>query len=328
MKPYCKLEFDGAPSELVTEALKKVKIDLNSGKDPDKIDITLSDPFAQLPRPRDKAHIYCTLGWIGGAKKKHGPFICDQYSGGFKTQEGEILSIAGTSVDLQSKIKSRTTETHIKKTLGDIMNIEAAKAGFSAHVSPDLAGYFYEHFPTSEQSFMQMVSELAKTHNAIEKYRDGKVYFLSRATGISASGALLQHTLGRGDLEEWDWVRTFRNKYKGVKAASRDYDKAKRKVAKENLSEGDAWYEIRKLFPDEKTAATAAKSRANQLKRKERELWIKTKVGDPQLLEQIDLTLEGVSEEADRAWITKTATHEYDAETEGYNSEATCEMKL
>lgn len=328
MKPFCKLKFDGAPSDLVTAALKNVKIDLNSGNEPDKIDITLADPFSQLPRPREKAKIYCTLGYEDGPSKKHGPFIVDQYSGAFKSGDGETLSIAGTSVDLQSKIKSRATATHKKKTLGDIIQAEAGKAGFSAHVSDDLASYFYEHFTRSEKSLMQMIADLAETHDAIEKYKDGKVYFLSRAKGISASGALLTHTLDRSELEEWEWVRTFRNNYKGVKAASRNYDKAKRQVTKEPLDKGDAWYEIRKLFPDEKIAKTAAKSKAKQLKRDERNLTIRTKVGDPNLLEQVDLTLEGISPEVNMAWITKTAHHEYDADTEGYNSEATCEMKL
>lgn len=328
MTPFCKLTFDGAPSDVVTEALKTAKIDLNSGKEPDKIDITLSDPFSQLPRPRDKAKIYCTLGYVGGPKHKHGPFIVDQYSGGFKESEGEILTISGTSVDLQSKIKSRATATHKEKTLGQIIKAEAGKAGFSAHVSPDLASYFYDHFTRGEKSLMQMIADLAEDHDAIEKYKDNKIYFMSRALGITASGAFLSHTLDRSELLEWDWVRTFRNNYKGVKAASRDYDKAKRKVTKKPLSSGDAWYEIRKLFPNEKIAETAAKSKAKQLQRDERNLTIKTKRGDPSLLEQVDLTLTGISPEVNRAWITKTATHEYDAETNGYDSSATCEMKL
>jgi phage protein D len=328
MTPFCKLEFDGAPSQLVTDHLISVNIVLNSGKDPDKIDVKLSDPFSQLPRPRDKAKIYCTLGYIGGKKRKHGPFIVDEYAGDFDEDIGEFLSIKGTSVDLQSKIKNRATKTHKKKTLGDIIKAEAGAEGFGAYVSPDIASFYYKHFHRGEKSLMQMIGELAETHDGIEKYKDGKVFFMSRALGMTASGGLLQHTLSRSELKSWNWVRTFRNNYKGVKASNRDHDEGKRKVSKEPLGDGDAWYEIRKLFPNEELAKTAVKSKAKQLKRDERNITIKTKIGDPDLLEQVDLTLTGISPEVNMAWVTKTATHEYDADANGYNSEATCEMKI
>ena len=94
MEPFCILEFDGAPSDVVTQNLKKATVTLNSGKDPDKIDIELSDPFSQLPRPREKAKIYCTIGYKGGKRRKHGPFVVDEYAGSFKEADGETLTTA------------------------------------------------------------------------------------------------------------------------------------------------------------------------------------------------------------------------------------------
>lgn len=328
MTPFCKLEFDGAASDLVTEHMKDVTINLNTGETPDKIDITLSDPLAQLPRPRAKAKIYCTLGYVGGKSRKHGPFISDEYSSGFETGEGDFLKITGTSADFQSGIKGRATKTHKDTTLGKIIQAEASASNYDAYISSDLASFEYEMFFRGEKSFMQMVSELAETHDAIEKYRDGKVLFMSRSGGISMSGQKLFHTLSRDELEGWNFNEKLRNNYGGVKAATRDHDKGKRKVVKEPLNDSDPWYEHRKLFPNEKIAKTAAKSKAKQLKRDEKTLSITTKIGDPDLLEMIDLTLSGCSPEADQTWVTKSATHTFNAENEAYGSTAECEMKL
>lgn len=328
MIPFCKLEFDGAPSDLVTQHLKDVTINLNTGETPDKIDITLADPLAQLPRPRAKAKIFCTLGYVGGKSRKHGPFISDEYSSGFASGEGDFLKIVGTSADFQSGIKGRATKTHKDTTLGAIIQAEASASDFEAYVSPDLGNFEYEHFFRGEKSFMQMISELAETHDAIEKYKDGKVLFMSRNGGISVSGQPLFHQLSRDELEDWTFNEKLRNNYGGVKAATRDHDKGKRTVVKEPLNEGDPWYEHRKLFPNEKIAKTAAKSKAKQLKREEKTLSIIAKIGDPDLLEMIDLTLSGCSPEADQTWVTKSATHTYNAENEAYGSTAECEMKL
>lgn len=327
MKPFCKLEFDGASSQLVTDHLLSATVTLESGGDPDKIDVRLTDPYARLPRPREGARIYCTMGYEGGAQRRHGPFKVDQYGGEFSEGEGEFLDITGTSVDFMSGAKNRATQTHKDKSLADILKAEAGQAGFGAVVSPDFQGFQYPHFMRGEKSLMQMVGELAEIHDAIEKYKDDTVYFLSRAAGIDLAGNLLNHSLGRDALKAWRWTRNFRNNYAGVKAASRDHDKGKRKVTKAPLGKGEAWYEIRKEFPTEQLAQTAARSKSRQLGRKEREIEITTKAGDPNVIEQVVMSFPGVSPEVSGSWIVTQAVHEFDAENEAYGTTATCEKK-
>lgn len=135
---------------------------------------------------------------------------------------------------------------------------------------------------------MQMVGELAEIHDAIEKYKDGTVFFLARAAGVDLAGNLLNHGLGRDALKGWSWTRNFRNNCAGVKASSRDYDTSKRKVVKAPLDKGEPWYEIRKEFRNAKLAETAARSKAKQLGRAERRIDFTCKCGDPDVLEQVD----------------------------------------
>ncbi|EFO31628.1 phage late control D protein (GPD) [Roseibium sp. TrichSKD4] len=327
MTPFCELTFDGASSDLVTTHLLKVDIVLNSGGDPDKITARLADPFAQLPRPREGAKIRATLGYVEGRKRRFGPFICDGYSGGFEEESGEFLEIRGTSVDFRASAKHRATKTHKDTTLGQILKSEAKSAGFEAIVSPAFESVPYDHFFRGEKSLMQMVGELADLHDAIEKYEDGKILFLERGSALDLSGALRTHALTRDDLKSWNWSRDFRNNYAGVKTAYRDHDKGKRVVVKEKLDKGDPWYEHRKLFPDQKTATAAARSKAKQLNRKERQIEITCKCGDPDLLEQMNLTLTGLSPEADRDWLTTSVTHSFDAEGMAFDTSASCEMR-
>ncbi|MBO6754940.1 MAG: hypothetical protein JJ902_01315 [Roseibium sp.] len=112
-----------------------------------------------------------------------------------------------------------------------------------------------------------------------------------------------------------------------MKASSRDHDKGKRKVVKAPLGKGEPWYEIRKEFPTEKLAETAATSKAKQLSRAERRIDFTCKCGDPDVLEQVLLTFSDVSPEVSGQWIVTQAVHEYDAETDSYTTSGTAEMK-
>lgn len=326
MKPLCQIKFDGASSAVVNAHLLSVQITLESGGDPDKIEIRLADPLARLPRPREKAKITCLLGYEGGRQRTHGPFVVDGYGGGFE-DEDEYLTITGTSVDFTSAIKNRATRTHENKTLGQILQAEAAAEGFQAVVSPEFHSFIYPHFTRNGQSLMQMVGELAETHDAIEKYKDGTIYFLARAKGIDLAGNLLQHALDRNDLKGWSWERDFKNNYKGVKASSRDHVKGKRKVVKAPLDKGDPWYEIRKEFPTQQLAQTAAKSKAKQLGRAERKINFTCKAGDPDVLEQTQLMFRNVSPEVSGDWIVTQAVHAFDADAESYDTSGSAEMK-
>jgi uncharacterized protein len=327
MIPFCELEFDGASSQVVTSHLLSATVTLESGGDPDKIEVRLADPGAKLPRPREGAKIFCTMGYRGGRSRKHGPFAVDEYGGEFSEDDGEYLTITGTSVDFMSGAKNRATRTHKDTTLGDILKAEAGAEGFKAIISPALKAFKYPHFMRGERSLMQMVGELAEVHDAIEKYKDGKVYFLARAAGVDLAGNLLSHSLGRDALKGWSWKRNFRNNYAGVKASSRDHDKGKRKVVKAPLDKGAPWYEYRKEFPNEQLAEQAAKSKAKQLSRAEKQLEFTCKCGDPDVLEQVVLTFPGVSPEVSGSWIVKQAVHEFDADAESYNTSGTAEMK-
>lgn len=325
MTPFCELAFDGAASELVTRHLLSVEIVLTSGGEPDRLTATLADPMGRLPRPREGARIHATLGYRSGASRRFGPFVLDRYGGGFSEGSGERLELTGTSVDFRKMAKSRATQTHERKSLADILKAEASAAGLDALVSPAFSGFVYEHFIRGEKSLMQMIGELADVHDAIEKYEDGRILFLERGAALDVSGLLRSHALTRADLREWQWSRDFQANYAGVKAAWRDHDKGKRVVTKAPLDKGDPWYEIRKLFPDAKTAETAARSKARQLARKERSIDITCRAGDPNLLEQMQLTLSGLSPEADRTWLTTTVTHSFDAEAMAFDTRASCE---
>lgn len=327
MIPFCTLTFDGADSGLVTSHLITATVTLESGGEPDKVEAKLADPGAKLPRPREGAKILCTMGYQGGKQRTHGPFTVDWYGGSFEEDDGEYLNITGTSVDFRSGAKNRSTQSHKDTTLGEILQKEAGAEGLSAIVSPALASFPYPHFMRGEKSIMQMVQELAEVHDAIEKYKDGAVYFLARAAGLDLAGNLLSHSLGRDALKAWNWTRNFRNNYAGVKASARDHDKGKRKVKKAPLSKGDAWYEIRKEFPTEALAETAAASKAKQLTRAERQIDFTCKCGDPDVLEQVVMSFPGVSPELAGSWIVTQAVHEFDADAEAYNTSGTAEMK-
>jgi phage protein D len=327
MKPICKISIDGQAVKVVTKNLVSATMTLNSGQTPDKIDIVLADPLAQLPRPRAKAKVMATFGYENGPQAQFGPFFVDSYSGGFAEDEGENLTISATSIDFNSKAKSRASKTHKDTTLGDIIQKEASEAGFSAHVDSDLSSFPIEIYNRDGRSFYQMIAELADEFDAIEKYENKKVLFLSRTGGVNIAGAAMAVKLDRHSLKSWSWTRNFKADYKGVKATSQNYETGKKEIKTAELDEGDSFYEIRKLFPNSGRAAKAAQSKAKQLKRAKRQIEFELMQGNPALIALMDVTLSGLSEEANRTWVTKTATHQFNAADEGYRTTATAENK-
>ncbi|MBO6754941.1 MAG: hypothetical protein JJ902_01320 [Roseibium sp.] len=143
----------------------------------------------------------CAIGYEDGRSRTHGPFLVDEYSGDFEEDDGEYLTITGTSVDFSAGAKNRATRTHTDTALGEILKTEAGAEGFGLKVSPEFESFPYPHFFRGEKSLMQMVGELAGIHDAIEKYKDGTVFFLARAAGVDLAGNLLSHGLGRDTLK-------------------------------------------------------------------------------------------------------------------------------
>lgn len=328
MKPFCEIKIDGIAVEAVTNNLKSATVALNAGKTPDKVELLLADPLAQLPRPRAKAKITVVLGYYGGLKSKFGPFVVDQYSGEFDENVGDTLLIVGTSIDFNSLAKSRNSMTHKDTTLRDILQKEAKVAGFTAIVDDEFGNFPFAQFHRGELSFVQMASELAEEFDAIDKYEDKKLLFLSRTGGKNIFGDTVSLALTRDDLKKWKWVRDFKADYKGVKASARDHDKGKRVVETAELDEGDAFYEIRKHFPNRNRAKNAANSKAKQLKRQKRTIDFTLRQGDPRIIASMDIGMNGLSAEANRTWVTKTVSHIYDFEAEGYDTQATAENKV
>lgn len=330
MIPFCSLEFDGLPSDIVTNHLKKATVSLVRSKQPDKLSIVLADPGGLLPQVRKGASATCEIGYLSptGEKKSriHGPFKVDGFGRGDQGQNEEF-HINATSIDFRSKAKGRETRTHKNKSVPEILKAEGAAAGFEVIVSPEFEEFIYPSWPRTGQSFMQIVSEFAETFDAIEKYADNKLLFLSREGGFNAFGDPLSHRLTRNDLIKC-WVEVnFRNSYGGVKATYRDHDTGEQKVEKAELDPNDPWYEHRKLFPNKKIAKAAASAKAKQLKRDEKTLNFQTKIGDPDLIENVDLTIADWNADTNGLWVTDTVTHTYDAENDGYMTEGTGKTK-
>ncbi len=287
----------------------------------------LADPFLQLPAPREKAELIVTLGYHEGNQRRFGPFKVDQYTREVEAEEGDIMVITCTSADFNGKGKERRSASYENTSLGDIIRREAERDGYQVEIDPALGAFQYSHFSRDSQSLYQMIGDLADVHDAIEKYSGKKIVVLPIGGGKDIIGRELQHRLTRADIQSLSFTKDFKAQYGGVKAVAVDPKKGKRISAVKELNKDDPYYEIRRLFPDKKVAEKAAASKAKQLKRAEMRISIKTRQGDPDLLEQIDLHLIGIAPDIDGILTPVTVTHEYNAETDGYTTTAECEPK-
>lgn len=136
----------------MTEHLLSATVTLESGGEPDRLDVRLADPGAKLPRPRERAGMVCTIGYEDGRSRTHGPFLVDEYSGDFEEDDGESHTITGTSVDFSAGAKNRATRTHTDTALGEFLKTEAGAEGFGLKASPEFESFPYPHFFRGEKA--------------------------------------------------------------------------------------------------------------------------------------------------------------------------------
>jgi len=302
--PLFTLSVDGKPiTETVNGILLEMSITDKVGAESDTIDITLKDePYYSIPRKG--AIITASI-----LARSFGPFKVDQVSGDWGEDEPRTMTIVGSAADMNKTLKEGKTRAFKQKKVGDIVNQIAGEHGFIAAIGESLKSLEIPYLPQTEQSDMQLLAQLARRFNATFSVKDGRIVFVERGKGKSASGGSIPEVTVRGtDIRSMSWSVEGRATFGKVKAPYIDPKTQREETVEISTGEGPTFW-IRNPLPTKEQAEKAATARGEQLAAAEASLSM-TLVPRLDIIAGAPMKLVGARSGLDGLpWTIETATH-------------------
>lgn len=309
--PAFEIKVNGkAVASLMNERLISLTITDKEGVGSDAIDVDLDDgnPFAEIPKKGDK--VEASLGYAETGLLPFGTYTID---------DPEVrclpygLSIRGRGANVRDQFKQSRSRHWDGKTVSEILQQIASENNLTPVIDDDVAQHKYEWFGQQDESDMHVAERLARVHGALFSVKDGKLIFVKRGSGKSATGKdLTPVVVGPFEIVVGTCRINFshRKKVKKVKARTQNRNDAKTiEVEEDSDNDGTADYNLKENYTDEAEAKSAAKSKAENLKSET----VKTSVtvfGDPTIRAGAPFSYKNVRPEIDgMEFIIETATH-------------------
>ena len=305
-----------ADSQDVTARLRDRLIELRvtdeAGLTSDAVEIRLDDRDNLIALPTKGAKLDVYLGYLETGIARLGVFTVDEV---VPTGPPDVLTIRGRAADLRQGLKSPKTRSWDQVTIGALVATIAAEHGYTPLVAAELAGVVLPHLDQTAESDLNLLTRLARQYGAVAKPAGGRLLFVPAGQAKSASGKNLPAVaLKRGDLTDWEATLADRGKYLSVVTRYRDLAKAV--DVEVTVGSGEPVYQLRHSYPDRDSAIAAGRARLDAFTRGEGTLRF-TCVGNNALAAEGKVTLSGVRDGVDGAWIATRVTHDY-APAAGY----------
>ncbi|TYO65546.1 hypothetical protein FXV83_16575 [Bradyrhizobium hipponense] len=309
----------------------QIKVDLQAGNgNDDQCTILIDDRDWRVARPYTGDIIAVWLGYVEVGMAYMGSFEVSDVSFIGPPRQIKLLAKSTGANDIH---KAPAIKEFANKSIGDILGEMAGQTGLGLAISGDLAGIKIP-FKNQGVSNLHMIHELERLAGAVAKVVDGKLMFIKRDDGTTASGVDLPTlVLVPEHFGTWDVRYASKPGYGKVKAAWFDKDEMVRKwvgaaVGGESGGPGLAnkfggAFNIGQLFNSKEEAEKAAASQAENLKRAEVLATFDLAKGDPWIRDQQTLLVRGMRDAINGSYVIDKASHTYIKST-GIKSSLEC----
>jgi len=224
---------------------------------------------------------------------------------GLATTNGETTS--GKTALTDQKKRSWPEGTTISAMVEKI----AGEHGLEPAVSNSLSDLALPHIDQIDESDINLLSRVARDHDAIAKPGDGRIIMAKRGESLTASGQPMPTLLlTQKKVSRWRYRNRVKAKAGSVVAVYQDL--AKGKPQERTAGEGEPVRRLKRRFPNKDAAQTAADSELQKLRRAGRSLLI-AMPGDPDAMAEGKLLARGFRSYIDGEWLITRATHNLDS---------------
>lgn len=278
----------------------------NRGMEADQLDLVLDDHDGKLPIPAHGSKLRVAFGWQETGLVDKGSFTIDEtvHSG-----TPDILTIRARSADLREGLASKKEKSWHGTTLGEIVREVAAANNLTPKISGDLDKVAIQHVDQTKESDLNLLTRLAKEHDAIATVKDGNLLLLPAGKGKTVGGKALPHrVLTRRDGDSHSFQMADRDSYSGVVAQYNDGDEFALKEA--TVGDEANAKKLRNMYPTKEAAEKAAQAESQRLGRGKATLQFSLALGIPDLVPESTFQLTGIKNEISAVtWLGIKVTH-------------------
>jgi phage protein D len=307
MKPDFRVIADGEDvTAQIRDRANSITITDNAGYKSDSAEIVLDDRDGIIEIPKNGAELVIALGYVG-ALVEMGRYVTDEVT---ISTAAQTLSIRAKAPDMEGTIKEQKTRGWDNKSVRQIVTTIAGEHNLKPAISAAHAGFVYKHLAQQDESDMNLLTRIARDHDAIAAVKDGRLLFSRKGAGETIDGKPMPvHQISRGQITSYRATLAGRAKFKSVIASYHDKKRASKLEAR--AGEGQPAHRIRHIYPNKDQAEKAAKAYYDEKKRAASTLSL-VMPGRPEIGAEARLILMGVRKGVDGLWSIKSANHKYD----------------
>lgn len=314
-------------SKALCQCLQELTLTDNGGATgkADELQITLLSET--LPLPSKGARLQLGLGFNGNLVDK-GWFVVSGVSSSGPPRKVVIYATAAPmNAQKQSgDVQNQKTRSWDNLTLGDIVKTVATDNGLIPKVADKLAAIAVPHLDQVSESDANLLTRLARSHNAVSKPSGGYWLFLEQGAALTASGKTLADvTIVPREVSNWTYSEGQRGSTTG-KPSSGGKEK-KGKIGVKYYDEDTGQTKVVQTEHDgpdlenpytqshKAQADQQAKAKKTQAKRNERRMNI-TAPCRPQhlpLTAEARVTTQGFGQREDRSWLIESMVYSLSA---------------
>ena len=329
--PVFRIKVGSVDSAMLNDRLLSITVTDQAGSVNDSVSISLDDrdELIELPSKGDEIEVQLGYEALEGITN---PFDGLKLMGTFKLDEikcsgsPNVLTLTGHAFDTGGMFKQQRNGQFHRKTLGEIVTTIAERNELTPRIHEDLGEIAIPHIHQRAQSDGALLESLAAKVGGIAKVQAGYLYFapLGKIEEV-AQGDIITPTITvkRVDMEPWDYTDQSRSEF--AKVESRYYDKDAGETERV-LGEGEARFdnsmEVANDLPNETEAQLSADSRADAMKRAQ-ESWNFTTQGNPDLMAEGRVVVEGQRSGIPDLWLITQAVHTF-IDGGGYTTACSC----
>lgn len=308
MIPEVEISIGGRPVAGVGKRALSGQIVESDGERADELDLQISNYDGMLKKPRRDETVTVEVGWKETGVVKVGEYVVAET---VKTGPRAEFHLAAHSADLKKTLKGQKTRSWKKpRKLGDVLRDVARDNGLEPAIDHDLAEIPIEKIiAQTGESDMHLVTRLARQYDALAKFASGRLVFVKRGAGTTASGAPAGSvTVTPNDCEGFSFVDRDRPARRKVKNIYYDRSNAKRNevTSDKGLASSDAPdYVHPQIYGTQIEADKHANARKGDFDRAGRAFHATLGQGRVGVAPGGVVTTKGFHDDDDREWVVK-----------------------
>lgn len=308
MQPAFHIIADGQDiTKTIRTYIKDLRLSDKTGLQADQLSITLDDSDARIALPRRGVELRLWLGDSPQSLVDKGSFIVD---GCPLSGPPDTMTIEASSANFRDGLKSERDLDYDFVSIGHIIEEIADRNALIAAVEDNLSIISIEHKDQTNESDINLVTRLAKEHDALATVKNGHLLFVPIGYTKSLSGVDFPILyIDRSETDRFSYDLGDRDsRYTGVAAKYQSINTGRtRKV----LVGGEGYVRtLKEQFPNEDEARSNANAEWKKLQRGSVTMSLSLAKGRMQIAPNHKVVLTGFRDEINQtSWITGDIDH-------------------